>query len=84
MKLQPDNEPRSSLGIGPGLDDAMGPHREFARRFAEGIRNLLGARHEITEKRSDDLSQECWRLPDWQKLGLSLSLWSLSIIIIES
>ncbi|RRT31981.1 hypothetical protein B296_00058243 [Ensete ventricosum] len=30
MKLQPDNEPRSSLGIGLGLNDAVGPRLEFA------------------------------------------------------
>ncbi|RZS07442.1 hypothetical protein BHM03_00038309 [Ensete ventricosum] len=38
--LQPDNGSRSSLGIGPGLDDAVGPHWEFARRFAKEIRKL--------------------------------------------
>ncbi|RWV91074.1 hypothetical protein GW17_00046670 [Ensete ventricosum] len=40
MELQPDDGPRSSLSIGPGSDDAMGPRREFARRFAEGIGKL--------------------------------------------
>ncbi|RWW00933.1 hypothetical protein GW17_00036064 [Ensete ventricosum] len=39
-KLQPDNRSRSSLGIGPGLDNAVGPRREFTRRFAEGIGKL--------------------------------------------
>ncbi|RZS24893.1 hypothetical protein BHM03_00058029 [Ensete ventricosum] len=34
--------PRSSLGIGPGSDDAVEPRREFARRFAEGIGKLAG------------------------------------------
>ncbi|RRT39486.1 hypothetical protein B296_00028386 [Ensete ventricosum] len=42
IELQPDDRPRSSLGIGPGLDDAMGPHQEFARRFAEGIGKFAG------------------------------------------
>ncbi|RWV95558.1 hypothetical protein GW17_00041807 [Ensete ventricosum] len=74
MKLQRDNGPISSLGIGPSLDNEVGPHREFARRFAEGIRKLARARNEITERRSDDLPQECQRLPDLRKLGLSLSL----------
>ncbi|RWW40690.1 hypothetical protein BHE74_00053865, partial [Ensete ventricosum] len=37
------NGPRSSLGIGPGLDNAVGPHRELARRFAEGIGKLAGS-----------------------------------------
>ncbi|RWW75949.1 hypothetical protein BHE74_00015983 [Ensete ventricosum] len=43
MKLQPDNGPRSSLGIGLGLDNAVGPCREFAKRFAEGIGKLAGS-----------------------------------------
>ncbi|RZR88279.1 hypothetical protein BHM03_00015811 [Ensete ventricosum] len=34
--------PSSSLGIGPGSDDAMGHRREFARRFVEGIGKLTG------------------------------------------
>ncbi|RRT43881.1 hypothetical protein B296_00005902 [Ensete ventricosum] len=34
--------PRSSLGIGPSSDDVVGHHREFARRFAEGIGKLVG------------------------------------------
>ncbi|RRT68888.1 hypothetical protein B296_00032601 [Ensete ventricosum] len=38
-----DDGPRSSLGIGLGLDDTLGPHREFARRFTEGIRKLAGS-----------------------------------------
>ncbi|RZR73545.1 hypothetical protein BHM03_00025433 [Ensete ventricosum] len=42
MKLQPDDGPRYSLGIGPSSDDAMGSRRKFARRFAEGIGKLAG------------------------------------------
>ncbi|RRT31995.1 hypothetical protein B296_00057367 [Ensete ventricosum] len=42
IELQPDDGPRSSLGIGPGSDDAMGPRREFARRFVEEIEKLAG------------------------------------------
>ncbi|RWV78291.1 hypothetical protein GW17_00060759, partial [Ensete ventricosum] len=42
MKLQPDDGPRYSLGIGPSSDDAVGPHRKFARRFTEGIGKLTG------------------------------------------
>ncbi|RWV77933.1 hypothetical protein GW17_00061173 [Ensete ventricosum] len=41
---------------------------------SKGSRSSLGARREITRRRSDDLSQECRRLPDWRKLGLSLRL----------
>ncbi|RRT34017.1 hypothetical protein B296_00029519 [Ensete ventricosum] len=40
MELQLDNEPRSSLGIGPSSDDEVVSRREFARRFAEGIGKL--------------------------------------------
>ncbi|RRT36916.1 hypothetical protein B296_00016290 [Ensete ventricosum] len=43
IKLQSDNGPRSSLGIGPGLDDVVGSRQEFARRFAKGIRKLAGS-----------------------------------------
>ncbi|RWW76166.1 hypothetical protein BHE74_00015758 [Ensete ventricosum] len=42
MKLQPDDGPRYSLGIGPSSDDTMGSHRKFARRFTEGIGKLAG------------------------------------------
>ncbi|RRT70513.1 hypothetical protein B296_00000783 [Ensete ventricosum] len=42
MKLQPVDGPRSCLGIELGLDDAMGPRLEFARRFVEGIGKLAG------------------------------------------
>ncbi|RRT80187.1 hypothetical protein B296_00005303 [Ensete ventricosum] len=42
MELQPDDEPRLSLGIRPGSDDAVGSRREFARRFTEGIEKLAG------------------------------------------
>ncbi|RRT32932.1 hypothetical protein B296_00028701 [Ensete ventricosum] len=42
MKLQPDDEPRSSLCIGPGSKEIVGPRREFTRRFAKGIGKLAG------------------------------------------
>ncbi|RWV80793.1 hypothetical protein GW17_00057873 [Ensete ventricosum] len=42
MKLQPDDRPRYSLGIGPSSDDAVGFGRKFARRFAERIGKLAG------------------------------------------
>ncbi|RZS23084.1 hypothetical protein BHM03_00055946 [Ensete ventricosum] len=42
MKLQPDDRPRYSLGIGPSSDDAVGSRRKFARRFTEGIGKLAG------------------------------------------
>ncbi|RRT56243.1 hypothetical protein B296_00015680 [Ensete ventricosum] len=42
MKLQSDNGPRYSLGIGPSLDDTVGSRWKFARRFTEGIGKLAG------------------------------------------
>ncbi|RWW35726.1 hypothetical protein BHE74_00059306 [Ensete ventricosum] len=42
MKLQPDDGPRQSLGIGPISDDVVGSRRKFARRFAEGTGKLAG------------------------------------------
>ncbi|RZS06460.1 hypothetical protein BHM03_00037114 [Ensete ventricosum] len=42
------------LGIGPGLDDVVGPRRKFARRFTEGIgklaRNTSGDHRKKTGK----------------------------------
>ncbi|RRT40193.1 hypothetical protein B296_00029671 [Ensete ventricosum] len=42
MKLQPDDGPRYSLGIGPSSDDAVGSRRKFTRRFTEGMGKLVG------------------------------------------
>ncbi|RRT48058.1 hypothetical protein B296_00025143 [Ensete ventricosum] len=67
MKLQPDNGPRSSLGIGPGLDDVVGPRRKFARRFTEGIGKLARNTWEITGRRPENSPQECRRLPVWRE-----------------
>ncbi|RWW18341.1 hypothetical protein BHE74_00031131 [Ensete ventricosum] len=57
-------DPRSSLGIGPSSDDAMGPRREFARRFAEGIRkltrNTFGDRRRKNVKLVAVESGGCW------------------------
>ncbi|RRT49688.1 hypothetical protein B296_00025196 [Ensete ventricosum] len=38
MELQPDDEPRSNLGIELGSDDTVEPRQEFARRFIKGIK----------------------------------------------
>ncbi|RRT80534.1 hypothetical protein B296_00023595 [Ensete ventricosum] len=40
MELQPDDGPRSSLGIGLGSDDVVGSRRSSLERFAEGIGKL--------------------------------------------
>ncbi|RZS18050.1 hypothetical protein BHM03_00050271, partial [Ensete ventricosum] len=42
VQLEPDNGPRSSLSIGPGFGRCSGFHREFAKRFTEGIGKLDG------------------------------------------
>ncbi|RRT41993.1 hypothetical protein B296_00052475, partial [Ensete ventricosum] len=42
MKLQPDDEPRYSLGIGSSSDDAVGFRWKFARRFTKEIGKLTG------------------------------------------
>ncbi|RRT32299.1 hypothetical protein B296_00042332 [Ensete ventricosum] len=41
IELQPDDGPRSSLGIRPGSDNVVGPRWEFSRRFTEGIGELV-------------------------------------------
>ncbi|RWW37766.1 hypothetical protein BHE74_00057076 [Ensete ventricosum] len=41
MKLQPDDGPRSSLGIGLGSDDVVGSPK-FTKRFPEEIGKLAG------------------------------------------
>ncbi|RZR74192.1 hypothetical protein BHM03_00033385 [Ensete ventricosum] len=42
MELQPDDGPRSSLSIGSRFGRYSGISLEFARRFIEGIRKLVG------------------------------------------
>ncbi|RRT71805.1 hypothetical protein B296_00019962, partial [Ensete ventricosum] len=42
MELQPDDGPRSRLSIWPGFRRCSGISLEFARRFAKGIRKLVG------------------------------------------
>ncbi|RZS26314.1 hypothetical protein BHM03_00059638 [Ensete ventricosum] len=66
MKLQPDDGPRSSLGIRPGSNNVVGPRREFARRFTEDIGSLLGTHREIarrlTARMLDAARLAGWRL----------------------
>ncbi|RWV90118.1 hypothetical protein GW17_00047701 [Ensete ventricosum] len=56
IELQSDNGPKSSLGIGPGSDDVVGPHREFARRFAKGIGKLAGNTQRDRQKKTERLA----------------------------
>ncbi|RRT43879.1 hypothetical protein B296_00005904 [Ensete ventricosum] len=61
----------------------MGPRREFARRFIEGIGKLTGKRLGDCYKKIGRLTQEYRRLPDWRDLGLGLAYWSLRVIVIN-
>ncbi|RRT54642.1 hypothetical protein B296_00033214 [Ensete ventricosum] len=65
MKLQPDDEPRSSLGIRPSSDDAVGSRRHSLGDSLKGSRSSLGTRREIGERRPEDSAEECRRLLDW-------------------
>ncbi|RWW32346.1 hypothetical protein GW17_00002982 [Ensete ventricosum] len=65
MKLQPDDEPRSSLGIRSSSDDAVGSRRHSLGDSLKGLRSSLGTRREIGERRPEDSAQEYRRLLDW-------------------
>ncbi|RWW42459.1 hypothetical protein BHE74_00051991 [Ensete ventricosum] len=84
MELQPDNGPRSSLGIEPGSDDAVGSRREFARRFAQGIGKLIGNITGDHWKKTRGLAARLPKATRLAKVGSKLSLWSLSVVIVES
>ncbi|RWW38750.1 hypothetical protein BHE74_00056002 [Ensete ventricosum] len=65
IELQPDDRPRSSLGIGPGSDNTVEPHQEFARRFAEGIGKLTGNTSGDRQKKTIGLTA---RMPEAAEL----------------
>ncbi|RRT58440.1 hypothetical protein GW17_00060205 [Ensete ventricosum] len=71
MELQPDDRPRSSLGIGPGSDDAVGSCRSSLGYSPKGSGSLLGTPQAIARRRLEDSSQECRRLPDWWEVWSS-------------
>ncbi|RZS25844.1 hypothetical protein BHM03_00059110 [Ensete ventricosum] len=75
MELQPDDGLRLSLGIGPGSDDAVEPHQEFARRFAEGIGKLVGNTLGDHRKKTIGLTA---RMPEAVGLGGTLTIPSYS------
>ncbi|RWW35558.1 hypothetical protein BHE74_00059502 [Ensete ventricosum] len=73
MELQLDDGPRLSLGIGPGSDDVMGPHWEFARKFTEGIEKLTGNTLRDHWKKTERLivrMREVIRLAGWTPVCL--------------
>ncbi|RRT34495.1 hypothetical protein B296_00008702 [Ensete ventricosum] len=64
MELQPDDGPRSSLGIRPGSDDEVRPCRKFTRRFVEGIGKLAWNTPGDHRKKTRRL---CRKLSDWRE-----------------
>ncbi|RWW27841.1 hypothetical protein GW17_00007718 [Ensete ventricosum] len=58
--------PRSSLGIGPSSDDAVGPRQEFIMRFTEGIRKLAGNTSGDRQKKTIGLTA---RMPEAVELA---------------
>ncbi|RWW44347.1 hypothetical protein BHE74_00049888 [Ensete ventricosum] len=84
MKLQPDDGPRSSLGIKQDLDDAMGPRWEFARRFTEGIGKLARNTPEDHQKKIERFIASMPEAIGLAGVSLGLDCWSLRIIIIKS
>ncbi|RWW18900.1 hypothetical protein BHE74_00045199 [Ensete ventricosum] len=64
MKLQPDDGPRSSLGIGPSSDDVVGSRRSSLGDSQKGSGSSLGTHREIAGRRPEDSRQECRRLTD--------------------
>ncbi|RWW17039.1 hypothetical protein GW17_00019051 [Ensete ventricosum] len=78
IELQPDDGPRSSLGIGPSSDDAVGPHRKVARRFIEGTRklarNMSGDRQKKIGRltvRMLEATRLAGRIEDWMEIQLA-------------
>ncbi|RZS25088.1 hypothetical protein BHM03_00058239 [Ensete ventricosum] len=65
LKLQPDDRPRYSLGIRLSSDDAVGSRWKFARRFAKGIRKLVGNAKGDRREEDEDLPQDYRKLPDY-------------------
>ncbi|RWW03881.1 hypothetical protein GW17_00032924 [Ensete ventricosum] len=84
MELQPDDGPRSSLGIRPGSDDAVGSRREFAKRFTEGIEKLVGNLNGDHREKTEGLTARMSEAIGLAEVGSKLSLWSLSVVIVES
>ncbi|RRT32889.1 hypothetical protein B296_00005989 [Ensete ventricosum] len=83
-KLVRNNGPRSSLGIGQGLDDVVGSRWEFARRLVERIGKLAGNMKGDHREKTGGLIGRMPEATGLAEVGSKLSLWSLSVIIIES
>ncbi|RRT34391.1 hypothetical protein B296_00038742 [Ensete ventricosum] len=57
MELQPDDGPRSSLGIGLGSDDVVGPRWEFAEGIGKLARNMSGDHRKKTGRLTERISK---------------------------
>ncbi|RZS20237.1 hypothetical protein BHM03_00052727 [Ensete ventricosum] len=79
-----NNGPRSSLGIGPSSDDAVGSRREFAKRFVEGIRMLARNMKGDHRKKTRELTARMPEATGLAEVRSKLSLWLLSVLIVES
>ncbi|RRT69167.1 hypothetical protein B296_00035225 [Ensete ventricosum] len=73
MKLQPDDEPRLSLSIGPGFGRCSGISSEFARRFAEGSEKLAGSTPGDCQEKTKRLTASMSEATGMQMLGLNLA-----------
>ncbi|RZS26012.1 hypothetical protein BHM03_00059302 [Ensete ventricosum] len=62
----------------------MGSHRKFARRFAKGIRKLVGNMKGDHRKKIGGLTARMPEATGLTEVGSKLSLWSLSVVIVES
>ncbi|RRT74958.1 hypothetical protein B296_00018139 [Ensete ventricosum] len=72
IELQLDDEPRSSLSIGPGFGRCSGISPKFARRFAKGIGKLAGNTPEDRRKKTGRLIA---RMPE--ATGLARVIWAV-------
>ncbi|RWV93605.1 hypothetical protein GW17_00043931 [Ensete ventricosum] len=73
MKLQLDDGPRYSLGIGPSSDDAVGSRQKFARRFAEEIgklvRNTKGDRQKEDQRTCHKITGCCRSMQECRQVN---------------
>ncbi|RRT46054.1 hypothetical protein B296_00021309 [Ensete ventricosum] len=69
----------SSTGI-----DAVGSRQEFARRFVKGIGKLIGNMKGGHREKTGGLIARIPEATELTKVGSKLSLWSLSVVTVES
>ncbi|RWW52359.1 hypothetical protein BHE74_00041222 [Ensete ventricosum] len=82
MELQPDDEPRSNLSIGPGFGRCSGISSKFARRFAEGIRKLAGNTSGDHRKKIERLAARMPQAVELTEVRSSESLRSTGVLLV--